>query len=174
MALVAPARHVKMRLKIQATKIDGFMKTQKTSITKTVKTCLEIILQFKSNQKIANSLLIKQNTNEFNTAYTKLIGTLTELEQSMQEYMKLSVIASSENMSKGVLEQKIMGQTAQMTYYSNMVENVKKGNKTVFKDIYSVLGVSQKTKQPVSNEQLCKFKPNTNLRPAPLTFQSSI
>ena len=88
----------------------------------------------------------------------------------MQEYMKLSVIASS----KSVLEQKIIVQTAQMTYYSNMVENVKKGNETVFKDIYSVLDVSQKTKQPVSNEQLCEFKPDTNLRPAPLTFQSSL
>ena len=100
MALFAPARHVKMHLKIQATKIDGVMKTQKTSITN---------FTLKSNQEIANSLLIKQTANEFNTAYTKLIGTLTELEQSMQEYMKLSVIASSENMSKGVLEHKIMG-----------------------------------------------------------------
>ena len=35
-----------------------------------------------------------------------------------------------------------------------MVENVKMGNKTIFKDIYSVLDLSQKTKQPVSNEQL--------------------
>ena len=41
--------------------------------------------------------------------------------------MKLSVIASSENMGQGVLEQKIIGQTAQMTCYSNLVENVKKG-----------------------------------------------
>ena len=89
----------------------------------------------------------------------------------MQEYMKLSVIASSENMGQGVLEQKIMGQTAQMNYYSLMVENVKKRNETVFKDIYSVLDVSQKSKQPVSNGQLCEFKPDINLRPAPLTFQ---
>ena len=90
-----------------------------------------------------------------------LIGTLTELDQSMQEYMKLSVLASSENMSKGVLEQKIMGQTAQMTYYSNMVENVKKDNEKVFMDIYSVLDVSQESKQPVSNGQLCEFKPTS-------------
>ena len=60
----------------------------------------------------------------------------------MHEYMKL-IIASSENMSQGVLEQKIIGQTAQMTYYSNMVANVKKDNKKVFMDIYSVLDVSQ-------------------------------
>ena len=26
----------------------------------------------------------------------------------------------------------------------------------------------------MSNEQLCEFKPDTNLRPAPLTFQSSL
>ena len=67
-----------------------------------------------------------------------------------------------------------MGQTAQMNYYSLMVENVKKRNKTVFKDIYSVLDVSQKSKQPVSNRQLCEFKPDTNLRPAPLTLQSTL
>ena len=64
----------------------------------------------------------------------------------MQEYMKLRVLASSENMGQGMLEQKIMGQTAKMTYYSNMVENVKKDNETVFKDIFFVLDVSQKSK----------------------------
>ena len=67
-----------------------------------------------------------------------------------------------------------MGQTAQIICYSNLVESVKKENKTVFKDIYSVLDLSQKIKQPVSNEQLCEFKPDTNLRPAPLTFQSTL
>ena len=87
------------------------MKTQKTSISETVRKCLELILQFKSNQELANSLLIKKTANEFHTTHTKLIELLTELDQSMQEYMKLSVIASSENMSKGVLEQKIIGQT---------------------------------------------------------------
>ena len=85
--------------------------------------------------------------------------------------MKLSVIAASENMGKGVLEHKILGQTAQMDYYSHMVENVKRNNETVYKDIYSVLDVSQQSKQPVSNGQLCEFKPNINLRLAPLTFQ---
>ena len=144
MALIATARHVKMHLKNQATKIDGVMKVQKMFITKTVRKCLELIVQFKSNQELANSLLIKKTANEFHTTHTELIELLTELDQSMQEYMKLSVIASSENMGKGVLEQKIMGQTAQMTYYSNMVENVKKGNEKVFMGIYSVLDESQK------------------------------
>ena len=143
---VAPARHVKMHLKNQATKIDGVMKVQKMFITKTVRKCHDLILQFKSNQELANSLLIKKTANEFHTTHTKLIELLTELDQNMQEYMKLSVIASSENMDQGVLEQKIMGQTAQMTYYSNMVENVKKDNETVFKDIFFVLDVSQKSK----------------------------
>ena len=77
-----------------------------------------------SNQELANSLLIKQTANEFNTTHTKLIGLLTELDQSMQEYMKLSIIAASENMGKGVLEHKILGQTAQMDYYSRMVQDV--------------------------------------------------
>ena len=91
----------------------------------------------------------------------------------MQEYTKLSIIAGSENMGKGVLEHKIMGQTAQMDYFSHMVENVKGNNETVYKDIYSVLDVSQ-LKQPVSNGQLCEFKPDFNLRPAPLTYQSTL
>ena len=56
------------------------MKVQKMFITKTVRKCNDLILQFESNQEIANSLLIKQTANEFNTVYTKLIGTLTELD----------------------------------------------------------------------------------------------
>ena len=41
-------------------------------------------------------------------------------------------------------------------------------------DIYAVLDVSQKSKQPVSKRQLCEFKPDINMRPAPLTFQSTL
>ena len=117
------------------------MKIQKMSITKTVNKCLELISQFKSNQEIANSILIKQTANEFDKTHKKLIELLTELDESMQEYMKLSIMAASE-LGKGVLEQKILGQTAQMDYYSGMVENVKENNETVYKDIYSVLDVS--------------------------------
>ena len=58
MASVVPARHVKMHLRNQATKIDGVIRTQKMSITKTVRKCHNLLLQFESNQKIANSLLI--------------------------------------------------------------------------------------------------------------------
>ena len=39
MASVAPARHVQMHLRNQATKIDGVMKVQKMGITKTVRKC---------------------------------------------------------------------------------------------------------------------------------------
>ena len=106
------------------------MKVQKMFITKTVGKCLKLILQFKSNQELANSLLIKKTANDFHTTYTMLMELLTD--QSMPEYMKLSVIASSENMGQGVLEQKIMGQTAQMNYYSLMVENVKKTQQDSF------------------------------------------
>ena len=140
---VVPARHVKMHLKNQATKIDGVMKIQKMSITKTVNKCLKLISQFKSNQELANSILIKQTANEFNKTHKKLFKLLMELDESMQEYMKLSVIASSENIGKGVLGHKILGQTAQMNYDSRMVENVKGNNETVYKDIYSVLDVSK-------------------------------
>ena len=64
MASVAPARHVKMHLRNQATKIDGVMRTQKMSITKRVRKCHDLILQFESNQKLANSLLIKMTANK--------------------------------------------------------------------------------------------------------------
>ena len=77
-------------------------------------------------------------------------------------------------MGKEVLEHKILGQTAQMNYYSRMVENVKENHETVYKDIYSVLDMSQQSKQPVSNRQLCEFKPDFNLRPAPLTSHSTL
>ena len=72
-----------------------------------------------------------------------------------------------------MLKQKILEQTAQMGHYSHMVKNVKENNKTVYKDIYSVLDMSQQSKQPVSNGQLCEFKPDFNLWPVPLTSQST-
>ena len=34
--------------------------------------------------------------------------------------------------------------------------------------------MSEKAEKPVSNEQLWEFKPDTHLRPAPLTFQSTL
>ena len=106
---VAPARHVKMHLKNQATRIDGVMKIQKMSITNTVNKCLLLIKQFKSEQEHANSILIKQTANDFNITHRKLFEQLTELEESMQKYMILSVQAASE-LGKGVLEQQILGQ----------------------------------------------------------------
>ena len=148
MASVVPARHVKMHLRNQATKIDGVMKTQKISITKTVKKCHDLILQFESNQKIANSLLMKKTANEFHTTHTKLIETMIDLYQSMQDYTKLSIIAS-ENMSNGMFEQKVIELNANLTYYANMVEKVKEENEIIFKDIYQILDVPEK---PVSNQ----------------------
>ena len=65
----------------------------------------------------------------------------------MKRYMILSVQAASE-LGKRVLEQKILGQTAQISKYSWMVESIKEDNKTVFREIYSVLD-SQQLKQPV-------------------------
>ena len=69
---VAPARHMKMHLKNQAAAIDGVMKIQKMSITKTVNKCLLLIKQFKSEQEHANSILIKQTANDFDITHRKL------------------------------------------------------------------------------------------------------
>ena len=92
----------------------------------------------------------------------------------MQKYMILSVQAATE-LSGGVLEQKILEQTAQMDKYSRMVESIKEDNKEVFREIYSLLD-SQQIRQPV--RQLCantsEFKPDFDLRPAPLIFNSSL
>ena len=60
----------------------------------------------------------------------------------MQMYMKLSVQAASE-LGKGVLEQKMLGQTVPMGHHSCMVKNIQEENKTVYRDIYSVLLDSQ-------------------------------
>ena len=57
-----------------------------------------------------HSSLIKQTASDFDIAHKKLIGQLTELDQSMQKYMILSVQAATE-LGVGVLEQKIMEQT---------------------------------------------------------------
>ena len=135
---VAPAKHVKMHLKSQASKIDGVMKVLNISITKTVNKCLLLIDQFKSEQKYVNSPLIKQTASKFNIAHKKLIRQLTELDQSMQKYMILSVQSATE-LSGGVLEQKILEQTAQMDKYSRMVESIEENNKEVFRDIYFLL-----------------------------------
>ena len=120
------------------------MKIQKMSITKTVNKCLLLIKQFKSEQEHANSILIKQTANDFDTTHRKLIEQLSELEASMQKYMELSVLAASE-LGKGVLEHKILGQTAQMQKYSRMVKNTKEEKKTVYRDYYSVLLESQQS-----------------------------
>ena len=71
MALIAPIRHVNMHLKNQ----NSVTEMQKISITKTVRECHNLILQFESNQKLANSSLI-ENANEFHITYTKLIEML--------------------------------------------------------------------------------------------------
>ena len=126
------------------------MKVQKISITKTVKKCLLLIDQFKSEQKYVNSPLIKQTASDFDIAHKKLIEQLTELDQSMQKYMILSVQAATE-LSGGVLEQKILEQTAQMDKYSRMIEGIKEDNKEVFRENYSVLD-SHQIRQPVRHE----------------------
>ena len=81
------------------------MKVQKISITQTVNKCLQLIDQFKSEQNYVNSPLIKQTASKFDIAHNKLIGQLTELDQSMQKYMILSVQAATE-LGGGVLEKK--------------------------------------------------------------------
>ena len=138
MATVAPAKHVKMHLKKQASKIDNVMKVQKMTITKKVNKCLQLIDQFKSEQKYVNSPLIKQAASEFETAHKKLIEQLAGLDQNMQKYMILSIQAVTE-LGEGVLEQKILEQSAQMERYSHMVESIKGNNEEVFREIYSVL-----------------------------------
>ena len=99
---IAPAKHVKMHLKKEASKIDNIMKVQKMTITKKVN---KLIDQFKSEQKYVNSPLIKQAASEFETAHKKLIEQLAGLDQNMQKYMILSVQAVTE-LGEGVLEQK--------------------------------------------------------------------
>ena len=88
--------------------------------------------------------------------------------------MILSVQAATE-LGGGMLEQKILEQTAQMDKYSRMVKGIKEDNKEVFREIYSVLD-SQQIRQPV--RQLCtntsESKPDFYLRPAPLIFNSSM
>ena len=93
------------------------MKVQKISITKTVNEFLLLINQFKSEQKYVDSPLIKQTTNDFIITQKMLIDKLTELDECMQSYMTLNVQAASE-LGRGVLEQKILEQSAQMSKYS--------------------------------------------------------
>ena len=64
MATVVPAKHVKMHLKKEASKIDNIMKVQKMTITKNVTKCLKLLDQFKLEQEHVNSPLIKQAANE--------------------------------------------------------------------------------------------------------------
>ena len=138
------------------------MKLQMMFITKRVNKCLLLINQFKSEQKYVDSPLIKQTANEFIITHKRLIEKLMELDKFMQSYMTLSVQAASE-LGGGVLEQKILEQSAQMCKYSQMVKILKEDNETVIREIYSVLN-SQQIRQPV--RQLCtntsEFKPDFN------------
>ena len=106
-----------------------------------------MIDQFKSEQKYVNSPLIKQAASKFETAYKKLTEQLAGLDQNMQRYMILSVQAVTE-LGEGVLEHKILEQSAQMERYSHMVESIKGNNEEVFREIYSVLN-SHETRQPI-------------------------
>ena len=135
MTMVAPAKHVKMHLKNEASKIDNIMKVQKMTSTKKVNKCLKLLDQFKSENKYVNSPLIKQAASEFETAHKKLIEQLAGLDQNMQRYMILSVQAVTE-LGEGVLEQKILEQSAQMERYSHMVESIKGNNAEVFREVY--------------------------------------
>jgi len=70
---------------------------------------------------------------------------MSELEESMQKYMKLIVLAASA--------------LGKMQKYSHMVKNIKGENKTVYRDIYYVLLDSQQSKQPVRQfyDQFSKY-----------------
>ena len=162
--------------KKEASKMDNIMKVQKMTITKNVTKCLKLLDQFKFEQKHVNSPLIKQAASEFETAHKKLIEQLAGLDQNMQKYMILSVQAVTE-LGEGVLEQKILEQTAQMEKYSHMVESIKENNLEVFREIYFLLD-SHETKQPIrqlpAKQTSAKFKPDLELRPAPLVFNCTI
>ena len=57
------------------------MKVQKmTTITKNVTKCLNLLDQFKFEQKHVNSPLIKQAAREFETAHKKLIKQLAGID----------------------------------------------------------------------------------------------
>ena len=51
-------------------------------------------------------------------------------------------------LGEGVLEPKILEQSAQMEKYSQMVESIEGNNKEVFREIYSVLD-SHQIRQPI-------------------------
>ena len=60
--------------------------------------------------------------------------------------MILSVQAVTE-LGEGVLEQKILEQSAQMERYSHMVESIKGNNAEVFREVYFVLNSHKKMPQ---------------------------
>ena len=83
--------------------------------------------------------------------------------------MILSVQAVTE-LGEGVLEQKILEQSAQMERYSHMVESIKGNNEEVFREIYSVLNSHEK-RQPIRQlpaKTSEKFKPDLKMRQPPL------
>ena len=131
------------------------------TITKNVTKCLKLLDQFKFEQKHVNSPLIKQVASKFETAYKKLTEQLAGLDQNIERYMILSVQAVSE-LGEGVLEHKILEQSAQMERHSHMVESIKGNNAEVFREVYFVFN-SHETKQPIRQlpaKTWATFKPD--------------
>ena len=116
MATVAPAQNVRMQLKQEAKKINNLMKVQKMTITKNVNKCLTLLDQFKQEQNYGNSPLVEQAAREVETLYRKLKAQLERLDTNLQRYINLCV--QTTETSEGVLEQKILEQSAQMDKYS--------------------------------------------------------
>ena len=94
----------------------------------------------------------------------------------MQRYMNLSVQAVTET-GEGVLEQKILEQTAQMDKYSQAVESITINNIETFREIYLILD-SHQTQKPIRQlpayQTSAIFKPDLDLRPAPLVYNCTV
>ena len=75
--------------------------------------CLTLLDRFKLQQEHVNFPLVNQSASEVETSYRKLTEQLEGLDQNMQKYINLSVQAVIET-GEGVLEQKILEQTAQI------------------------------------------------------------
>ena len=95
---------------------------------------LTLLDRFKLEQNYGNSPLVKQAASEIKISHKKLTEQLAGLDQNMQRYINLSVQAVTET-GEGVLEQKILEQTAQMDKYSQAVESIKINNIETFSNL---------------------------------------
>ena len=167
MATVAPAQNVRIQLKQEAKKINNLMKVKKMTITKNVNKWLTLLNQFKQEQNYGNSPLVEQAAREVETLYRKLKAQL-------QIYINLCV--QTTETSEGVLEQKILEQSAQMDKYSKAVDDIKRNNREAFKEIYLIID-SHKIQRPIGQlpaQISAMFKPALDLRPAPLVYNCTL